>query len=250
MSAVEKKVLENKKTLYRAIAFDLDGTLTQHKSPLSAAHARVLSRLSERYHLLMVGAGSCERIWKQMNEFPIEIIGNYGMQHARCVDGVLRLTEQFAAPMPDRASCDARMNQLRERYGLTRYAGDTVEYHRSGMITLPLLGTAAALPDKLAFDPDKRKRRGMFEDVKALFPEFTAFIGGTSSFDMVPRPYGKYWALDRWCALAGLDHAQVLFVGDDYTPGGNDEPVCASDFDFLIIDDYTHFPERIAPLAG
>ena len=31
------------------------------------------------------------------------------------------------------------------------FAGDSVEFHASGMITFPLLGTRAAIADKLAF---------------------------------------------------------------------------------------------------
>ncbi len=66
----------------KVLAFDLDGTLTQHKSPLSPEYRELLCRLGEKYTLLMVGAGSCVRIFKQMRRFPIEIIGNYGMQYA------------------------------------------------------------------------------------------------------------------------------------------------------------------------
>lgn len=44
----------------KVLAFDLDGTLTQHKSPLSPEYRELLCRLGEKYTLLMVGAGSCE----------------------------------------------------------------------------------------------------------------------------------------------------------------------------------------------
>ena len=60
----------------KLIAFDLDGTLTQHKSKLSAENRKVLQRLSEKYKLLMVGAGTCRRIFEQMEHFPIDIIVN------------------------------------------------------------------------------------------------------------------------------------------------------------------------------
>ena len=66
----------------RLIAFDLDGTLTQHKSPLGETNRKVLEELAKNHKLVMVGAGQCVRIFKQMGEFPIDIIGNYGMQFA------------------------------------------------------------------------------------------------------------------------------------------------------------------------
>ena len=65
----------------KLIAMDLDGTLTQHKSPLSAETRKTLERLSEKYKLLMVGAGQVERIFKQLGNFEIDIIGNYGLQY-------------------------------------------------------------------------------------------------------------------------------------------------------------------------
>ena len=66
----------------KLFAFDLDGTLTQHKTPLSAENRAVLERLSDKGLLCMVGAGMCRRIFEQMGHFPIDIIGNYGMQTA------------------------------------------------------------------------------------------------------------------------------------------------------------------------
>lgn len=48
--------------MYKLIAFDLDGTLTQHRSKLEQFNKDVLDELSARYKLIMVGAGGCERI--------------------------------------------------------------------------------------------------------------------------------------------------------------------------------------------
>ena len=67
----------------KLIAFDLDGTLTQHKTKLSQEHREILFKLKEKYTLVMVGAGQVRRIFDQMDQFPIDIIGNYGMQYAR-----------------------------------------------------------------------------------------------------------------------------------------------------------------------
>ena len=64
----------------KVVAMDLDGTLTQHKQPLDKAHKDALNKLSERYKLLMAGAGQVMRIFNQMEQYPIDIIGNYGLQ--------------------------------------------------------------------------------------------------------------------------------------------------------------------------
>ena len=63
----------------KIIAMDLDGTLTQHKESLSYEHREILNALSKKYKLLMVGAGQVMRIFNQMEQYPIDIIGNYGV---------------------------------------------------------------------------------------------------------------------------------------------------------------------------
>lgn len=233
----------------KLVAFDLDGTLTQHKSRLEAENRAVLESLSKRYRLLMVGAGTCRRIFEQMEHFPIDIIGNYGMQYAVYRSNVrdIELIRDVQLPI-DRKSVDARITSLRKTYGFTDFVGDNVEYHPSGCVTFPLLGTRADLADKLAFDPDRSRRRAFYEDVKRIFPDYTVFVGGTSSFDMAPAPYDKAYALSLWCTEHGIAHNEVAYVGDDYGIGGNDESVYHADFNFITIDDYTTLGERVACL--
>ena len=224
----------------KLIAFDLDGTLTQHKTPLSEQNRAILDRLGKRYRLLMVGAGQCIRIFRQMGEYPIDIIGNYGMQLSRFDRKAGKLVTVYDEHLPcDRESVEKRITALRKEFGYTDYAGESVEYHVTGNVTFPLLGTAAKADDKLAFDPDRTKRRKIYPTVKKTFPDYMVFIGGSSSFDFAPVPYDKYYALDRYCKQFGLRHEEVVYVGDDYGTGGNDEAVYRSDFRFICVDDYT-----------
>jgi len=227
------------KSKIKLIVFDLDGTLTQHKEKLGPDTRKLLDRLSEKYSLLMAGAGQTGRIFQQMDCYPINIIGNYGLQFAKydeaTKESVIIRDECFDC---DRPSVEERAAYLRNKYGYTAYAGDSVEYHPSGCITLALLGTRAVQSDKLSFDPDRAKRRIMYPKVQELFPEYNVFIGGSSSFDMAPKPYNKYYALDLYCREGKINHDEVVFVGDDYGPGGNDESVYQSDFGFICIDDY------------
>lgn len=236
--------MQDKKVI-KLIAFDLDGTLTQHKTKLSEKHREILERLSERYRLVMVGAGACVRIYEQMEHFPIDVIGNYGMQFAKYnaddkkLDMVYDIEEKC-----DREKCEKRVTALRRKYGYTDFVGDNVEYHSSGCVTFPLLGTKAEQADKLAFDPDRAKRRAFYRDVVEAFPEYNVFVGGSSSFDMAPKPYNKYYALDKYCTELGVEHSEVCFCGDDYGLGGNDESVYLSDFGFIKIDNYLDFEKN------
>jgi HAD superfamily hydrolase (TIGR01484 family) len=233
----------------KLIALDLDGTLTQHKEKLTPNQRAVLDALSKKYKLLMVGAGQTRRIFNQMDSYPVDIIGNYGLQYAtynpETNDIVTIRDEVFEI---DRPSVEKRVTFLREKYGFTTFRGDNVEYHVSGCVTFPILGTKAIQEDKLAFDPDRSKRRAFYGEVCDLFAEYNVFVGGSSSFDMSPKPYNKYYALDLYCKEHNIAHDEVVYIGDDYGQGGNDESVYLSDFNYLEIDDYRDFPNVVKPL--
>ena len=81
-----------------------------------------------------------------------------------------------------------------------------------------------------------------------MFDRYNVFVGGSSSFDMSPKPYNKYYALDLYCKENGLSHSEVAYIGDDYGRGGNDESVYLADFNYFKIDDYRTFKEVIKPL--
>ena len=106
--------------MIKLIAFDLDGTLTQHKTKLSEEHRLVLEKLQVKYLLVMVETGQCRRIFEQMNNFPIDIIGNYGMQYAsynpetKDLDMVYDIVE-----ICNRDECEERISKHCEKHGYT-----------------------------------------------------------------------------------------------------------------------------------
>lgn len=235
----------------RLVALDLDGTLTQHRSPLEDENRRALDKLGARYRLVMVGAGACLRIHRQMGGYPVDIIGNYGMEIARWRPeaGALVLCERMRLT-PDRDAILEKAEGFRRRFGFEDFAGESVEFHDSGMVTFPLLGTKAEIGDKLAFDPDRTRRRALYGEVVPLFCEYTVFIGGSSSYDLVPAPYDKRYALGKYCALAGFDPGSALYFGDDWERGGGDSHLFESEIRFVQVGDYRDFGKAAAFLLA
>lgn len=233
----------------KIIAFDLDGTLTQHKQPMVEENKKALIALNKKYKLVMVGAGQVMRIFNQLEQFPIDVIGNYGLQYGKYNPQTKSIDMLRDESLPcDREKTEKIITELRKKFGFTEFKGENVEFHPSGAITFPILGTKAELKDKLAFDPDRKKRRKIYDIVVNAFPEYHVFVGGSSSFDMAPKPYNKYYALDLYCKQMGVSHSEVVFVGDDYGLGGNDESVYKSDFNFIKVDNYLDFPLMIKEL--
>lgn len=231
----------------RLVAMDLDATLTQHKTPLSDTNRLALDALAQRYHLLMVGGGGAERIHRQMLDYPIDILGNYGMQEAKVTEDGWKIIRSDVSPV-DTADVLAKCQALREKYGYTKYYGDPVEFHATGMITFGLLGTKAPSEEKLNFDPDKSKRRAMYKEVCDVFSDYSVFIGGSTSFDMAAKQYNKYDAIMRYAAENGYTRDEIIFIGDDLDDGGNDSHVRLGGMDYIRIYDYRKFPEMIQPL--
>ena len=122
---------------------------------------------------------------------------------------------------------------INERFG-TKLTGDSIYM---------TVGAAASLCITLRALSDGKDE---FITVAPFFPEYTVFIGGSSSFDLVPAPHDKYYALSNLCAEEGYSHDEVLYVGDDYREGGNDESVAISDIAFVTVDDYTKLPEILS----
>lgn len=231
----------------KLICFDLDGTLTQHRTPLEEKNKSVLDRLSKKYKLIMVGAGGATRINKQLNNYPIDILGNYGMNEGVFVDGELKIVRDDKYEV-DKEFFSTKIEYLRQKYGYTQYKGDSVEFHASGMVTFPLLGTKADITDKVKFDPTREKRKVLYPEVLEIFKDYTVYIGGSSSFDFSKKEYNKYDAVMKYATEHGYSKDEVLYVGDDFGDGGGDSHIRIFGLDYINVTDYTKLEEFLKHL--
>jgi hydroxymethylpyrimidine pyrophosphatase-like HAD family hydrolase len=240
----------------KLIALDLDATLCQHRSAIPPENLAALKKLQERYRCIMVGAGNAPRIYRQMGNHPIEIVGNYGMQEADGLSGELKLVRAVTNQV-DKGFFLEKTDYLRKKYGYTEYAGDSVEFHPSGMVTFGLLGTKALKEDKVKFDPDRAKRRAMYREVCEIFKDYSVYIGGSTSFDFAGKSYNKYDATLDWAKRHGYTLDDIVFIGDDFADGGGDSHVRTKDktkvggyprMDYIVINDYRKFPQAVQVL--
>lgn len=228
----------------RLICFDLDGTLTQHRSSLEEKNKALLDKLKERYKIIMVGAGAAKRIYTQMGEYPIDIIANYGMEESKIIDGNFTIVRQITTT-PNKEYFLEKAEYLREKYGYTQYKGESVEFHTTGMVTFPLLGTKAGIADKIAFDPTREKRKVLYPEVLELFPDYTVYIGGSSSFDFTEKKYNKYDAIMLYAKENGYEKDEILYVGDDFGDGGGDSHVRLGGLDYVEVSDYRDLEDKL-----
>lgn len=231
----------------KVVALDLDATMCQHRSPVLWKNLKALEALCQRYKCVMVGAGNAPRIYAQMGEFPIDIIGNYGMQIAEVKNGKLEIVEEHTVEV-DRDFFRRETDKLREKYGYTRYFGEPLEFHASGMVTFGLLGTTPSNEQKIAFDPDRKKRRAMYREVCEIFKDYSVYIGGSSSFDFAGKKFNKYDATLQWAEKHGYTLDDIVFIGDDFADGGGDSHVRIGGMDHIVITDYRNFANAVSVL--
>lgn len=228
----------------KLLAFDLDGTLTQHKTKLDKVNRKLLERLKSIYKLVVIGAGSCKRIYDQLDGFEIDIVGNYGLEESTVQDGqfVLLRSERYAV---DKKFFEETITKLRKEFGYENYKGDNVEFHDSGAVTFPLLGTKADKEEKLAFDPNGVKRRKIYQEVSSAFEGYNVFVGGTSSFDITKSSYNKYFALKKYAEERNIALDEIVYVGDDFEDGGNDSQVINGGICCINVRDYRRLGEYL-----
>lgn len=231
----------------RLVCLDLDATLCQHRTAPPPENLAVLDRLQKKYKCVMVGAGNAPRIHGQMGGYPIDILANYGMQEAKMVDGKFTIVKQETNHV-DRAFFLRETDKLRKKYGYVEYVGKPVEFHASGMVTFGLLGTAPSAEHKVSFDPDRAKRRAMYPEVCEIFKDYSVFIGGSTSFDFAGPHNNKYDCIMDYARREGYARDEIIFIGDDFGDGGGDSHVRIKGMDYICIDDYRKFPERVACL--
>ena len=231
----------------KLVAMDLDATLCQHRSPIPPENLKALDALMEKYRCVMVGAGNAPRIHRQMGEYPIEISGNYGMQESEIRDGKFVIVRAVTNEV-DRAFFREKTDYLRRKYGYTEYEGEPLEFHASGMVTFGLLGTSPSAEHKVAFDPDRKKRRAMYKEVCEIFKDYSVYIGGSTSFDFAGRQYNKYDATLDWARRHGYELEDIVFIGDDFADGGGDSHVRIRGMDHIVINDYRNFANAVGVL--
>jgi hydroxymethylpyrimidine pyrophosphatase-like HAD family hydrolase len=167
------------------------------------------------------------------------------MEESKIIDGKFTYLRQIMTKH-DKDYFIEKTDYLRKKYAFTSYKGASVEFHATGMVTFPLLGTKADVKDKIAFDPTREKRKVLYPEVLELFPNYTVYIGGSSSFDFTEKKYNKYDAIMAYAKENGYQKDEILYVGDDFGDGGGDSHVRLGGLDYVEITDYNELEEKLS----
>lgn len=218
------------------VAFDLDDTLTESKSPMEPEMADALRDLLELRPVCIISGGRFEQFDAQVlsklpsgtNLADLHLMPTCGTRYLRFRDGnwVEVYAHDLTAAEKDAAiaSLERRAKELSLWETDGRLRGDRIE-DRGSQITFSALGQRALVADKKAWDPDGAKREALRAAVAADLPNLEVRAGGSTSIDITRRGIDKAYGMASLAEQSGFPIERMLFIGDRLEPGGNDHPV-------------------------
>lgn len=239
----------------KVIAFDLDGTLSASKSPITDDMSDLLDRLLEKYQVCVMSGGKFEQFETQflarLKADParlerLHIMPTCGTRYYRFEEG--KWTQKYAEDFTDlqKAKIIKALNEGIDHFGYREKKtwGDIIE-DRGSQITFSALGQdiVAHLGDKGVklkeeWDPTTEKKNKLRDYVAKLIPEFEVRVGGGTSIDITKPGIDKAYGITKLLNMLSISKEDILFVGDRLQVGGNDYPVKAMGIDCMEISQW------------
>lgn len=206
--------------MYKHLFFDMDQTLAPARQPILPEMFDFVSSLSQ--DIIIVSGQEVPKIEIQSNHLVAYRLGQNG-NHAVDPQG----NELWNVPLqPDeRSEIMAHIEKL-----LTSL--DEVpnpEWHpiedRGAQITFSPVGNTAPNEIKKVYDPDRKKREAMLQNIPFVSENMIVKLGGSTSLDYFHKDRHKGFNVQKLIDLKGWEKSECLYFGDGLFPGGNDEAV-------------------------
>lgn len=240
--------------MYKLIAFDLDGTLTESKQLLDDKAARFIVRLAHDYDIAIITGGTMRQIETQILEripdwvqTKLHLMSCSGATYES--QGTLMYKKEI--PVIQREVIKSIVKATAQSLGLweDNPAGEIIE-DRKAQITFSALGQKAKLEDKSTWDPRGTKRKEMIVALNKALPDYSIRLGGTSSIDISLLGVDKEFALKELMRYRKLNASEILYVGDKFRPGENDYPALVAGVTCLRVVQPQDTIERVEKFLG
>lgn len=221
----------------KLVVFDLDKTLSLSKQPMDDEMAALLRALLETKRVSVISGGSFAQFQKQFipkltngqltNLFLFPTCGSAFYRYGK--NGLENVYTETLSDKEKQRIFEAFEKMFDEVDFVVpeKVYGELIE-DRATQVTFAAYGSQAPLPLKSAWDPDRKKRLAMIAVLEKLIPEFEIRTGGTSSIDVTRKGIDKAHGIMQMEKHIGVSRRDMVFVGDDLGPGGNDHPVIAT----------------------
>jgi len=240
--------------LKKVIAFDLDETLTETRSPITDETAELLGELLDKYQICVISGGSFDQFQKQflsnlklsgLKLTKLHLMPTCGTRYysydEKNNDWKLMYAENFTDEEKKTiiGALEAGIDEV--GYRIKNPKGALIE-DRGSQITYSALGQDAEPAEKKSWDKSGDKKRKIRDVVAAKIPEFEVRAGGTTSIDVTKQGIDKAYGMQKLIDILDITKADILFIGDRVWEGGNDYPVKLAGIDTIAVGGYEHTP--------
>lgn len=235
--------LKNKKV----IAFDLDGTLAESKSAITAEMSDILCKLLEKYKVAIISGGAFFQFKKQiidrLDNPKKEMLENLLLFPTTGSSLYVYRENDWSCIYEELLSEDEK-NKIIESWnksiiesGITlpeKTFGEIIEDRRT-QISFSACGQQAPIEIKSIWDADQQKRTKIREFMQPLLPLFSINFGGTNTIDVTRIGVDKEYAINKLVDYLDVEKTDILFVGDKLEFGGNDYPAFHAGVDCISV---------------
>jgi phosphomannomutase len=204
--------------------FDMDGTLTPARQPMTADFkVRFLPWLKAHMAYLVAGS-NYEKVTEQL---PPDVVASFSGIYSS-MGNVFH--QKGAEVYRNEIKLQKELLQNLEAYRRnTAYDGKTYGNYlelRPGMLNFSVLGRACPFSEREkynAWDQKTHERERIVAEMTEKFPEYEFAVGGKISIDIVEQGHGKEQVAQK--IRENHPNYKLIFVGDRIEKGGNDYPL-------------------------
>ena len=206
----------------RIFMFDIDGTLTPARLPMTEEMVEMFKGFCERNRVILVTGSDMSKVVEQVpREIRDLVEGIYTCSgNVYTVGDEIIYENEFEPP-------ERLIELLKDWKKYSHYpvkTGGHIE-HRNGMLNYSTVGrncTQKEREDYEAWDLENGERKILRQRILHMFPSLDVAIGGQISIDIYPKGLDKSQSYFK-VKGENSDHA-IIFCGDRLMPGGNDYP--------------------------
>lgn len=218
------------------VIFDLDGTLTESRSPMDDEMGGLLQELLEQTDVAVISGGALERYKTQflevLNHRPVNMSNLYLAPLSG--SSLYTFTNNDWSPVYMETMTLEQKKKIMDAFPLAfKDIGFVPEANpvgkliddRDGQVTFSGLGCEAPIEKKKRWDPDRKIRMKLKDALKKYLPDFEISVGGTTSIDISRKGIDKAYGVSKLSEYLSIPREEIVFMGDAIVEGGNDYSV-------------------------
>ena len=214
------------------IVFDLDGTLAPSRTKPDEEMEGLLNELISKKKVAIISSGS----WDQFQKRFISSLDESNFKNLFLLPNCSTLffvydkgwNEEYADVMSEEEKKKI-FNGFKKAFRDVKFEhgdlfGELIE-DRGTQITFSGLGQDAPNELKREWDPEREIRDKIKERLDKYIPEFEVHVSGSASIDITKKGVTKAQGITLLEKYMKISLKEMLFIGDEVYPGGNDYPV-------------------------